>query len=43
MSSPRDLELLTDPVWQAKTAQSILNGLLAWREADAARRALVRQ
>jgi len=43
MSSPRDLELLTDPAWQAKTAQSILEGLTAWREADAARRALVRQ
>ncbi|PRZ46381.1 N-acetylmuramoyl-L-alanine amidase [Tritonibacter scottomollicae] len=43
MSSPRDLELLTDPAWQARTAQSILNGLLAWREADVARRALVRQ
>lgn len=43
MSSPRDLELLTDPDWQAKTAQSILNGLLVWREEDAARRALVRQ
>ncbi|WP_417837757.1 N-acetylmuramoyl-L-alanine amidase [Tritonibacter scottomollicae] len=43
MSSPRDLDLLTDPAWQARTAQSILNGLLAWREADVARRALVRQ
>ncbi|MCG7626191.1 N-acetylmuramoyl-L-alanine amidase [Epibacterium sp. MM17-32] len=43
MSSPRDLELLTDPDWQARTAQGILNALLAWRDADAARRALVRQ
>ncbi|KUP92275.1 N-acetylmuramoyl-L-alanine amidase [Tritonibacter horizontis] len=43
MSSPRDLEHLTDPEWRARAAQGILNGLLNWREADAARRALVRQ
>ncbi len=43
MSSPRDLDNLTDPAWRARAAQGILNGLLAWREADAVRRALVRQ
>ncbi|NIZ14002.1 N-acetylmuramoyl-L-alanine amidase [Phaeobacter sp. HF9A] len=43
MSSPRDLELLNDPDWRARAAQGILQGLLEWREADVARRALVRQ
>ena len=43
MSSPRDLENLQNPEWRAKMARGILNGLVAWREEDAARRALVRQ
>ncbi|OIQ33673.1 MAG: N-acetylmuramoyl-L-alanine amidase [Alphaproteobacteria bacterium MedPE-SWcel] len=43
MSSPRDLENLTNPAWRAKAAQAILEGLMAWREDDTARRALVRQ
>ena len=43
MSSPRDLKNLTDPTWRAGMAGAIRNGLVAWLEADAARRALVRQ
>ncbi|NIZ62889.1 N-acetylmuramoyl-L-alanine amidase [Sedimentitalea sp. CY04] len=43
MSSPRDLENLQNPEWRAKMARGILNGLVAWREEDAARRVLVRQ
>ncbi|TNJ44073.1 N-acetylmuramoyl-L-alanine amidase [Phaeobacter sp. B1627] len=43
MSSPRDLENLTNPAWRNKAAQAILQGLLDWREEDTARRALVRQ
>jgi len=43
LSSPRDLKNLQDPVWRAAMTRGMLNGLVAWREEDAARRALVRQ
>ncbi|WP_424976796.1 N-acetylmuramoyl-L-alanine amidase [Leisingera sp. S232] len=43
LSSKRDLENLIDPEWRAKAARGILNGLIAWRIKDDARRALVRQ
>ncbi len=43
MSSPEDLKKLNDPAWRTNASQAILRGLLKWREADAARRALVRQ
>ena len=43
LTSPRDLKNLRDPEWRAKMTRGILNGLVAWREEDAARRALVRQ
>ena len=43
LSSPRDLKNLQDPEWRAAMTRGILNGLVAWREEDAARRALVRQ
>jgi N-acetylmuramoyl-L-alanine amidase len=43
MSSPRDLKNLSDPAWRAGLARGIANGLLAWRQDDAAQRALVRQ
>ncbi|KIC09990.1 N-acetylmuramoyl-L-alanine amidase [Leisingera sp. ANG-M1] len=43
LSSKRDLENLVDPEWRAKAARGILNGLIAWRIEDDARRALVRQ
>lgn len=43
LSSPRDLKNLRNPEWRARMARGIRNGLQAWREADAARRPLVRQ
>lgn len=43
LSSPRDLKNLQDPDWRAGMAQGIRNGLVAWADADAARRSLVRQ
>lgn len=43
MSSPRDLENLQNPEWRANMAQSIRDGLVNWRKADLAQRALVRQ
>ncbi|WP_406644967.1 N-acetylmuramoyl-L-alanine amidase [Aliisedimentitalea scapharcae] len=43
LSSPRDLKNLTDPAWRAAMAGAIRSGLQEWRDADAARRALVRQ
>ncbi len=43
MSSPRDLTNLQDPEWRAGMAQGIRDGLLSWRKADLAQRALVRQ
>lgn len=43
MSSPRDLNNLSNPEWRAGIARGIRNGLQNWREDDLARRALVRQ
>ncbi|MEW2911641.1 N-acetylmuramoyl-L-alanine amidase [Leisingera sp. JC11] len=43
LSSKRDLKNLVDAEWRAKAARGILNGLIAWRAQDDARRALVRQ
>ncbi len=43
LSSKRDLANLRDPVWRQGMAQGIARGVLAWRDADEARRALVRQ
>ena len=43
LSSDRDLANLKDPVWRQGMAQGIAQGVLAWRDADAARAALVRQ
>lgn len=42
MSSPRDLERLTDPAWRAEMARAVAAGVTAWRDADRARKALVR-
>ncbi|MEY8842275.1 N-acetylmuramoyl-L-alanine amidase [Cribrihabitans sp. XS_ASV171] len=43
LSSPRDLRNLQDRDWRAGMAVGIRNGLRNWREADRARKALVRQ
>jgi len=43
LSSKRDLVNLRDPVWRQGMADGIAQGVLAWRDADAARAALVRQ
>lgn len=43
LSSPRDLQNLKNPEWRLAIAQGIRNGLQNWREADAAKRALVRK
>ena len=43
MSSPRDLTNLTDPEWRLGMAEAIRNGLVNWREEEAAIRPLVRQ
>lgn len=43
LSSKRDLANLRDPVWRQGMAEGIAQGILAWRDADAARAALVRQ
>ena len=43
VSSPRDLKNLQDPEWRAGMARGIRNGLIAWRESDAARRELIRR
>ncbi|UWQ80635.1 N-acetylmuramoyl-L-alanine amidase [Leisingera sp. S132] len=43
LSSKRDLKNLVDAQWRAKAARGILNGLIAWRIEDDARRSLVRQ
>ncbi|MEQ6204196.1 N-acetylmuramoyl-L-alanine amidase [Sulfitobacter sp. HNIBRBA2951] len=43
LSSKRDLDNLRDPVWRENMAQGIANGILRWRDADAARAPLVRQ
>ncbi|MDW4497667.1 N-acetylmuramoyl-L-alanine amidase [Sulfitobacter sp. D35] len=43
LSSDRDLGNLTDPDWQRRTATAMARAVLDWRDADAARRDLVRQ
>lgn len=43
LSSPRDLQNLRNPEWRLAIAQGIRNGLQNWREADAAKRDLVRK
>lgn len=43
LSSPRDAKNLADPVWRAVIAEGIAGAIVAWRDADAARAALVRQ
>lgn len=43
LSSPRDFKNLQNPEWRAAIAQGIRNGLVNWREADAAKRPLIRQ
>ncbi|MCV2880812.1 N-acetylmuramoyl-L-alanine amidase [Actibacterium sp. XHP0104] len=43
MSSPRDLENLTDAEWRAKAAQGIRAALQDWAQSDAAQGALLRQ
>lgn len=43
LSSKRDLANLSDPVWRQEIAESIAQSVLVWRDADAARKALVRQ
>ncbi|MFW8636218.1 N-acetylmuramoyl-L-alanine amidase [Cribrihabitans pelagius] len=43
LSSRRDLSNLTDPAWRAQAARGVLDGLIAWRAQDDARRALLRK
>lgn len=43
LSSQRDLNNLSDPVWRQGMAEGIAQAVLAWRDEDAARGALVRQ
>ncbi len=43
LSSKRDLENLRDPAWRARIIDGIVDGILQWRDADAALRPLVRQ
>jgi len=43
LSSDRDLANISDPVWRQTMAQGIAQAVLIWRDADAARAALVRQ
>jgi N-acetylmuramoyl-L-alanine amidase len=43
MSSPKDLERLTDPEWRAGMARAIRVGLEDWRRNDELRQPLVRQ
>lgn len=43
LTSPRDLRNLQDAVWRRRMALGIRDGLVNWRESDAARRPLVRQ
>lgn len=43
ISSDADRDRLTSPEWRAKAAQGIVQGLIAWAEADAARAVLLRQ
>lgn len=43
LSSKRDLANISDPVWRQQMAEGIAQGVLDWRDADAARAPLVRQ
>jgi N-acetylmuramoyl-L-alanine amidase len=43
LSSARDLANLRDPLWRRGMAEGVARGILAWRDTDAARAALVRQ
>ncbi len=43
LSSERDLNNLRDPVWRAVAVAAMADAILAWRDRDEARRALVRQ
>ncbi len=43
LSSARDLDNLRDPNWRARMVGGMVRSILAWRDADEARRALVRQ
>ena len=43
LSSDRDLANLGDPIWRRGMAEGMAKGVLAWRDADEARKALVRQ
>ncbi|WP_298917911.1 N-acetylmuramoyl-L-alanine amidase [uncultured Roseobacter sp.] len=43
LSSERDLTNLLDPVWRAGIVDGMVQAILTWRDADAAKRPLVRQ
>ncbi|MGJ8597997.1 N-acetylmuramoyl-L-alanine amidase [Sulfitobacter sp.] len=43
LSSDRDLSNLGDPLWRRGMAEGMAKAILTWRDADAARKALVRQ
>ena len=43
LSSPRDLANLRDPVWRSVMVNAMADGVLRWRDQDAAWRPLVRQ
>ncbi|WP_299783496.1 N-acetylmuramoyl-L-alanine amidase [uncultured Roseobacter sp.] len=43
LSSKRDLDNLRDPVWRAGIVSGMVQSILTWRDADAAKRPLVRQ
>lgn len=43
LSSQRDLENLRKPEWRQRMAEGMARAILAWRETDAAHRALVRR
>lgn len=43
LSSARDRGNIADPAWRARLADGLAGAILAWRDADAARAALVRQ
>ncbi|GFE50299.1 N-acetylmuramoyl-L-alanine amidase [Roseobacter cerasinus] len=43
LSSPRDLANLRDPVWRAAMVDGLVAAILAWRDADEAKRPLVQR
>ena len=43
LSDARDLANLRDPIWRAVMVEALANGILAWRDTDAATRPLIRQ